>query len=325
MIIDRFPLTGTAAYLIGSASNVDLVAGATGSAPAGVSQAIGEHRVLDIDSIDLLFTASDLTALLARQSAPIVEVRIRKEMFPKLVTDPYARRVHTAGGPEDFRRGTLANCRVMDIEGRATLVSETGGPAVWKSPRYNFGERMVIAELAWEMGITRLGPAQAFRYHLSLLVWDGPPGSASTTITIAADADVGANRAHVLNPSVTASSAQFVFVARIGREAAISERHAAEASNGLLGVPLLQAVHLLERRTSQMVFHSLHELNIAAKEFTLYGAGDTALTSGIARINLRAALTGADAVEVWLGPGVFSSFEARLSASIIDRPPTLHR
>ena len=113
--------------------------------------------------------------------------------------------------------------------------------------------------------------------------------------------------------------------ARTLREAEIAERHPKDSSGQPLGIPLLQAIHLLESRDSDMVFHSLHELNIASKEFTLYGAGNAPLTAGIARLNLRAALTGSDSIKVFLRTGVFQTFEARLSATFIDVPPVIHR
>src|ERR1700721_2053012 len=75
MISDRFPLTGTPAYLLGPIGNVDLMA-VGGGAPApfsGKSLPIGLHRVLDVDSIDLPFTAPDLTALLAHPARPLTE------------------------------------------------------------------------------------------------------------------------------------------------------------------------------------------------------------------------------------------------------------
>jgi hypothetical protein len=328
MISDRFPLTGTPAYLLGPIGNVDLMA-VGGGAPApfsGKSQPIGLHRVLDIDCIDLHFTAPDLTALLAQQAAPIIEVHTVKEMF-NLSTDPYARRVHTIGGKDDFGRGTLSNCRAMEIEGRTTLVSTGIGPAQWISPQYLFETPIDLAELAWDFSLSRLTPPDAFRYDISLNLWSGAAGALALQprLAVVTDVSAAATRTFSLAAPATISAIQIAFVARPVREAAIAERHASDSQGATLGMPLLEAIHLLERRDSSMVFRSLHELSVASEEFTLYGAGAAPLTAGIARLSLRAALTGSDSVEIILPTGAFLSFEARLSASLIDRPPVIHR
>ena len=330
MITDRFPLTGSPAYLAAPGGGIDLAAGvpAAGSGPAsGISPPIGEHRVLDVDSIDLLFEANDLVPLLARAAQPIIEVRTKKELFPQLVTDPFARRVHTIGGMDDFSRGTLDGCRVMEIEGRATLVTETGGAARWTSPRFVFAGPLPIADVAWELALSRLGPVSTFDYDLKLRVWDGPPDAlvAQAAVAITGGAGPAAPRARQLPADVVATAVQLEFVARVSREAAVIESHSIETSDGRLGIPMLQAIHLLERRDSAMAFHSLHELNVRSKEFTLYGTGDAPLTTGIARLDFRAALTGGDAIEIVVAPGSFRAFEARLSASIIERAPVTHR
>lgn len=325
MITDRFPLTGGAAYLAAAGGGIDLAAVA--APPMGASSPIGEYRVLDIDSIDLMFEAADLMPSFARQAAPLIEVRTRKELFPQLVTDPFARRVHTIGGMDDFRRGAFVHCRAMDIDGKPTLVVESPGPASWTSPMFVFENPMPIADIAWEFATSRLGPANAFRYTVALEIWNGAPGAlvAQPPLTIASNVDAAAARALRLPQDAVAAAIRVKFSATVAREALIVERHLVETTDGSLGVPLLQALHLLERRESPLRFHSLHELNVRSKEFALYGAGNGALTTGIARLDFRAALTGADAVEIEIVPGAFRRFEARLSASIIERAPVTHR
>lgn len=325
MITDRFPLTGNAAYLTAPGGGVDLIGVAAPN--RGASSPIGDHRVLDIDSIDLMFEGPDLMPLFARQGAPLIEVRTRKELFPQLVTDPFARRVHTIGGMDDFRRGAFVRCRAMDIDGKPTLVAESPGPASWTSPMFVFENPMQIADIAWEFAISRLGPANAFRYTVALELWNGAPDAlvAQPPVTIANNLDAAAVRALPLPQDTEATALRVNFSATPAREAAIVERHLVQTTDGSLGVPLLQALHLLERRESPLWFHSLHELNVRSKEFALYGAGDGALTTGIARLDFRAALTGLDAVEIEIQPGAFRRFEARLSASIIERAPVTHR
>jgi hypothetical protein len=322
MIVDRSPLGGKEAYLQAGGS-IELQAG--GDANAGRSLELRDGMALELKGVHLQLEADDLEPLFAPAGfgTPLLELRVEKRLFQDIVADPYGHRTHTIGGFEDFRRGTLDNVEVLEVEGVPTLAS-VADDCRWLSPLYRMPppEGVELAAAAWDLAASHLVAEDAFTYGLGLHVTfvDG-----STHTVELADGTPRSDRAKPrLGPSDDeptirkVAAYQIDFRARVRHDLALAER-----APGLTprGTPLLSAVNLLERVDSPYAFQSLHELTVAAADWALLGPPDAPPRRFVCSVVLPALLGRGEGVTLTVRPSAFARVEARLDATRLLRPP----
>jgi hypothetical protein len=325
MIIDRARLAGEDAYLR-DGTRIDLASG--GTAHRGVSPALDDGMALEVAGVHLLIEAGDLEALFARQGAPLLTLAVQKRMFPDLVRDPHTHRVHSIGGFEDFRRGTLRNVEPLEVDGVPTLVSLGTGSCAWRSPIYRMPpEGVELAAASWDLATSRLAPASSFTYGLRLKVWltDG-----STHTLLLAD-NATPQDARVAEPltlqagedSVRKVKAyQIDFGANVVHDTALLERESGPPDERSRGRPLLAAVNLLERVESAYEFHSLRELTAASSAWQLLErSADAPPRRLVCSLALPARLGKGESISLNVNSGIFERVEAKLDATRLLRPP----
>jgi len=179
MIIDRIQLAGLEAYFQVGAGGVNL--GGQNPLTARTKQ-LGRGKQLEISAIELLIeSGNDLTDLFnfnfdtqnnPPTPDPLFSITLMKEMFPALFADPFRHRVHNISGFEDFKRGTMENAKVLDVEGIPTIVSIGTGICTWKSPLYPMPEPINLNHASWELAASTRTPPGNFKYSLKLATFD---------------------------------------------------------------------------------------------------------------------------------------------------------
>lgn len=330
MIIDRHQLAGDEAYLRdGGAINLADSAtrtGRTAPVPEGVS--------VNVSGVRLLLQHEDLLSLYPRTGAggPLLSFTVIKEMFPGLFDDPYANRVHTVGGHEDFQRGQMRGMRSMEVEGKATLVSMGAGDCAWESPLYVLTAPTPFHRAAWELATSRLSApgssTPAFQYSLLLEVWTQgqvPGGPGGTEILLSGDPgkpeDVRSKDDLGLRDVI---AYRVRFKARINTESALRETDFLAATAESYGRPLLRAVHLLEPVQSDFVMRCLSELEAHSADVSFLNPVEPVRTL-MADVSLSAVLVEGEEIRLEVRGGTFKVAEARLDAEVRLRPPKTDR
>src|SRR5262249_30209979 len=128
---------------------------------------------LNVAGITVVIEHDDVASLYSRQTDPIFEVIVTKEMFPGLFKDPYASRVHRIAGFEDFGQGHSSNFRAMEVDGMVSLVSTAVDELCrWQSPLYRMPKAVALYAAAWDLASSRMTPPDAFAYSVTLEWWD---------------------------------------------------------------------------------------------------------------------------------------------------------
>jgi hypothetical protein len=333
MIIDRVRLAGLDAYL----RDQGVVNLAVSNNHRGQSTSVKEGVGIDVSGISLLLEANDLLKLYPRSAAPhdkpLLAITVKKEMFPEFFADPYAHRVHTIAGFEDFQRGILSAMRPMEVEGQATLVSLGSGSCGWVSPAYRLHGPIQIAAAAWDLATSRLTPPDSFTYTLSLVYWtvgQDPETDTPSAALLAPASGPGAvarpgylrHRADIQLKDVI--SYRIAFKANVNYDAFLTEMQFGPDVGRSLGRPLLRAVHVLEPIESIYKIYCLHELESRCSEFTLLDVAQPLRTLS-AYIDLPAMLIENEEIAIQVAPELFERCEARLDAEIRIRPPLIDK
>ena len=329
MIIDQVTLAGVDAYLTADGRDVNLARGAR----EGHSQQIGEGMVLDVSGLSVQLDHENILEMFNRQAQPIFSVGVVKEMFPRLFSDPYAHRVHAVNGFGDFNRGTLANLRVMEVEGTPTLVSVGDEQeARWLSAVYKMPRPLAFDAAAWEMPVSRLTPPEGFAYDLRLFYWitgqdvdrHGP-----YNVMLAQNAQPAAERrkAGIGDKVSNVIAYQFEFRARVKYDAYMRERHTGRSIDASLGRPLLTSVNLLESVESPYIYYSLQEVLNDALEHRLIAPDGGRPRRLWAKLDIAATLAMGEGITLKVNytQPALSYFDARLDARVLLRPPLIEK
>lgn len=321
MMIDRITTAGVSAYVPNSvaAAGLNLAGGQGRIGP------VGAGKVLRISGIQLSIAASPLVSLLERQASPMVEILIEKELLTGLFDDPYARRIHTVGGYEDFRRGLAEQCAILEVDGVATLVSVGNATASWKSPIFGMPDPTNFVAAAWDLAVAKdLTPADAFAYSIDLAGWyasDAVSGPASASLPIAdtrGPADDRHNRSIGFEQDVVAY--QLIFRGDVRADSYLRERRVAGESSESIGLPLLRSVSLLEEVDSAFSFHSLAELLLRSSRVHTFDDDAGVAARVTAYLDIPVILTAGESLLVRATDAVDSLY-AQLDAEELLRPP----
>ena len=274
MIIDRVQLAGIAAYFQdpNNPGRINLAGQVTSR-----TKPLSKGKQLEISAIELLIESdSDLTDLFSFQSNPLFSMTVMKEMFPALFADPFRHRVHNISGFEDFKRGTLENGKVMDIDGIPTIVSIGTEICKWTSALYPMSDAVTLNRASWELAASRKTPQENFRYSLKLIAFDTNQNLIQTVhLTNPLDWTQPGN----LDPTKPRKAENFdlqnvgfyqvEFTADVKKDASIYEKHTMLIGESI-GTPLLRAVNLLEPVESIYNVYSLQELLSLSSEYHLF-------------------------------------------------------
>ena len=325
MIVDTVPLTGKSAYLQTANGGFNLAAQ---NETVARTPDVPEGLALEVEGIDLLLGARDLRALLARRDEPLLAVRVTREVFPGLFADPFTHRFHTIAGHDDLGHGSHGNCRVIEIDQRATLVSLGLGPCRWDSAIYKMPEPFLPTSAAWDLAGSRLEHQGAYKYDLRLEGWSaGEPLDQAPSVSVyLADPGTRPQDVRAISPidriEKPLAAFRLVFTAAIALDPPVCERHGGRIGASL-GRPLLSAVSLLEKRDAMHAYHSLSELLARSIGAIPHEKGDGTLPNLQMTLDAGATLESGETLELVIAGGVFERVEARLSAAIQTRPPRL--
>jgi hypothetical protein len=334
MILDQITLAGADAYLRQSddaqAVNVaalptQTVTDAVGPVRRARSHHVGDGMLVRVSAVQLYLEGDDLFAKNARTTLPWITLRVEKEMFPGLYSDPYAHRTHRIAGFEDFSRGVRDHLTVLEVDGVPTLVS-TGadGTCIWRSPIYTMPAKLPFDAAAWDIPTHRTTPIGAFTYDVELHTWTADPAAAPPRITsLVSDATPQSPRFATMTPPVGARAYQIEFRAHVKHDAPLHERHLSELTRESIGRPLLTGVYLLEHVSDAYEFHSVSELMAQASTYELFGARTHAPQRILVTLEMSASLAQNESIVLDLHgntPGV-DVLEARLAGNVVLRPP----
>lgn len=333
MIIDRVRLSGLDAYLTDQGT-VNL---ATSANRRGASRAVPDGLGIEMTGLRLILRASDLLALYARSEAgqgPLLTISIRKEMFPTFFADPYANRVHSIAGFEDFQRGASDKIRPMEVEGRATLVATGFGDCAWRSPVYHLPEPTRIHAAAWDLATSRLTPPDSFVYSLTLFTWSDGEDPASDPPATTRLAPPGGGAASTARPDEPrhcsgldlskVAAYQLQLKASVRYDTYLTEYQLGMKDDTSLGRPLLRAIHLLEPVETIYAIHSLGELEARCSDFSILETESPRRTLA-AYVDLPALLMRNEEIALTVKAGIFTLCEARIEAELRAKPPAIER
>lgn len=292
MITDRIQLAGLDAWFRDPASGKVNLGGIT---PAIRTAPLNKGKQMEISGIQLLIEHQDLQPLLAFPhdnndapvNKPLFRISVMKEMFTGLFADPFSHRVHNIAGFLDFNEGTLANGKVMEVDGIPTICSTGREECVWVSREYSLPDPIAIDAVAWELATARLAPPDSFHYKIELAL-NG--GAALITIDNAGQmlkADAGRARQGLNNQGI--SKFQITFTAKVFEDSYMKER-TLPLVNENIGRPLLRAVNILEPVKSVYEINSLMELQNLCSDFHWFENPGAALTRLTATLDLSAVL-----------------------------------
>lgn len=334
MIIDRIKLAGPAAYFRARKGGGVNLAGQNARTPT-----LGRGKQLEISAIELLIESdSDLLDLFNPSLDPpryLFSIRVMKEMFPALFANPFAYRVHTIAGFDDFKRGTLENGKVLDVDGIPTIVSVGTGLCKWTSPLYPMPEAINLELASWELAASRKTPEENFIYGLKLDAFNATQNLLESFHLTNPDpaqplliGPTGPRTFEKFSPG-NISFYQMEFTADVKKDAALYEKHASITGESI-GTPLLRAINLLEPVESIYNIYSLQELLGLSSNYHLFEAQGQPLKKMIVTLELSATLVHSDNenlqrdryefVEISVRGGNFSNFEARLVGDEVLRP-----
>lgn len=340
MIIDRIQLAGLDAYFRDATGGVNL-AGQYARTPP-----LGRGKQLEISAVELLIESDDdLLDLFnldldARSTPPGVQplfsITVMKEMFPALFANPFAYRVHTIAGFDDFKRGTLENGKVMDVDGVPTIVSVGAELCKWTSPLYPMPEAVRLDFASWELAASRKTPEENFTYGLKLDAFHATQ-NLLRTFYLTNPADPA--RPLRIGPTGPRSFEKFdlgnisfyqlEFTADVKKDAALYEKHTTLLGESV-GTPLLRAVNLLEPVESIYNIYSLRELLSLSSEYHLFESQGQPLKKMIVTLDLSATLVHSEnedlqrglyeSVGISVSGSNFSNVEAKLVGEVLLKP-----
>ncbi len=320
MIIDKIRFAGKDSYFQDNAGNTNL------SGTTAKTKFLGKGKQLEVSAIELLIESdNDLTDLFNLQNQPLFSVLVVKEVFPSLFADPFQHRVHTIAGFDDFKRGKFENCKVLDIEGIPTIVSIGTKTSIWTSPMYQMPEQVSLAHASWELAASRKTPNANFKYSITLKTFDANKTEISST-PIAANLDPTKLRKYENLNLQNVAFYQFIFEARVKKDAAIYEKHSVLIGESI-GTPLLRAVNLLEPIESIYNIYSLQELLSLCSEYHLFEFQGQPIKKMLATLDLSAVLVQSEAediandkyesIEIKVVNNNFKNFEAKLISEVL--------
>lgn len=298
------------------------------SMASGTIGPLADGVALEVTGVALLLERKGIESLLARPSSrtkPLIEIAIVKEMFRGLFSDPYAHRVHTIAGFEDFRRGALTGLQPMEVDGIPTLVSIGDRPeskVSWLSGHYRLPEKTNFSALAWDVASSRQTPSDAFKYSISVQLWDDPRAMGNPDRVLRHMTERTPRDPMFLESSGAGSAFRISFDAQVSMEAGLYERHGALPVSVSLGTPLLRSVHLLEPVSHAYTMMSLLELQVRSREFLIHrgkGGEEPSLLSAV--VDLPCHLGRGEKISVRVGGDAFERVEAWLVATRQTRPP----
>ncbi len=344
MISDRISLGRESAYFL-NANNLPNLGGispATARTPK-----LAANRIWDISGLELLIEGENLTPLLHLPNAsntPLLEVRIQKEVFPCLFTDPFATRTHNVAGFDDFERGESMNCFVTEVNNIPTLVSRNSEYCEWRSVVYKLPVGVDLYAASWELATSRLVHGDQFDYSIKLSIWHDHniDRTADADFELAKDTDADVARTWRYAPNQTEPSQppqnchafQLHFSATVKADSTFYQSHRMEFIAGqagaqtgsTIGIPLLRAIRLLERVESNNKFYSLNELIQKANFYHLFDPQSSQFNRLILSLDYSAVLVGKEDMfnaggddyeyfELAVTCDAFSRVQAKLTAS----------
>jgi hypothetical protein len=328
MIVDQVILAGDRARFRSTSGRdpFNLNAAGANTVPIGP---MPDGAALSVSGVAVMMKARDIESLLERpnnRNEPLIQVSVVKEMYRGLFKDPYAHRVYTIEGFEDFRRGKATNLQAMEVEGKATLVSLGNQAAQWTSGLYQLPEPVTFSAVAWDIAASQHTNPNAFHYSIQVQLWDAGTNTTdqpSNVISTSRDNRLNdLNDPRFIEETQSGAAMRLLFSAQVKYEAAFHEQHAALAQNISLGTPLLRSVHLLEPITPAYALMSLMELQVRAREFIVYRGDPSAPPDTVtAVIDLPCYLGRGEWIQIQYLPGIFSRAEAWLIATSHTRPP----
>jgi hypothetical protein len=261
MIIDSMDLSPRTGRLFSPASRIDLAAeklGTFGPVPEGV--------VYEISGLHVYFEMAEIEALLATGDGQLFQLQTRKEIVPGLALDPYAHRMHTIAGREDFSAGSLENGRVEAVDGRDALCAFDGKELDWESAVYTLRQSTDFSAAYWDLLPSR--HADGFRYMLAIDVWTGGANPATSTghpVVLAPEwttpGQARANDTAAWPAGIT--SYRLRFRAQSSGQGRLSASSRLGHRDGISRA-LLRSVTLAETVDHSFTFHSLLELAAAS-------------------------------------------------------------
>lgn len=304
MITDRIQLAGLDAYFRDPATekvNLGLITPTIRTAP------VNKGKQIEISGIQLLIEHQNLLALLSYPSddqdipieAPLFKISVVKEMFPNLFADPFSHRVHNIAGYIDFKEGTLANGRVMEIDGIPTIVSIGKDDCIWVSKEYKMPDPISIDAIAWELATSKLTHPDSFFYCIKISPKDilgnilPPIEIGNTDMMLKADA----KRAIDSLDNTGIKSFQITFTAKVLEDSNIKERHLPNI-NEKVGRPLLRAINILEPIKSIYEINSLSEVQNLCSNFQFFENSGTVITRFTGTLDISATLV--NSINQWI-------------------------
>jgi hypothetical protein len=299
MIIDTIQIAGVDAYFRHPDTKSINLAGAV---PVSIStKPLAKSKQQEISALHLLIEGADLRPLFNRPEPPqnpqdanpppLFSITVMKEMFPGLFADPFRHRVHNIAGFDDFKRGTLENGKVLDVEGIPTIVSVGTGKCKWHSPIYEMPEEIAFDAASWELATSRLTPENSFKYSLFLNVWAEGQSTDTNPQSVELANDYDPKKPRVSRPEdlTNVGHYQVVFEADVKDDSYIHEKHNPTLIASI-GRPLLRAVNLLEPVESIYDIYSLHELLTLSNDYFLFETEGQPLRKMITTLDLLAML-----------------------------------
>ncbi len=320
MISDEIVLSGLDAYLRRADGSAALQSGDTGA-----SVSVEKGGLIDINAVEVLLEADDLLALMNRRQAPLIEVQLKKQVYPGLFADPHSHRVHQVAGEQDFRQAKSSDMTIMEFDRTTTLVSPgSQADCQWVSGVYALPQPASVDAAAWTLAAASSTPQAAFEYKLSLRYWPpGAPdlsvGSASTVTVTGANHGPQDRRHYAPQQPIQLKAFQWGFDARVHHDTQLIERHGALERTQSVGTPLLQGLYLLELVPHTYSINSLHELLLHSTGYQFLEPA-TPLRRISARMHLPAVLTEGESLSLKVTGAEIRRCEARLDAVRRMRP-----
>ena len=341
MIIDKIQLAGPDTYFqdLANPGQINLAGQVTSR-----TKPLGKGEQLEISAIEVLIeTDGDLSDLFSFQSSPLLSISVMKEMFPALFAEPFRNRVHNISGFEDFKRGTLQNAKVMEIDGVPTIVSVGTGICKWTSPLYPVPAPVTFNHASWELAASRKTPPENFKYSVKLSTFDA---AQSPIQTLHLTNPLNPAQPGELDPTRHRNAIDFdlqnvwfyqiEFSADVKKDTSIYEKHGTLIGESI-GTPLLRAVNLLEAVDSIYDVHSLQELLSRSSDYHLFEFQGQPMKKMLVSLDLSATLVHSEYqtiangdpndpnsvyefVEISVITDKFSNVEARLAGEILVRP-----
>lgn len=319
MITDTIDLSGLPTYFTdASTGGLNLALAATGVLTA-LSPPLRSGQQWEVSGLDFVFDTDQATQLLKRQTDPILEIGVIRELLPGHYRNAYKTRVHAISGQEDFSDGVLENAFLSDVQGVLTLVASDQDTCRWLSKPFDLITPSKIDAVAWHMAVSKRTHDGAFTYTARLHTVD--ESGATNVIDLVVNADPAQKSfAEGLNLSGIVSF-QFEFIAEVNASTYFSERRRGRLEDGA-GLPLLHGVSVLEEIESSLRFHSLSEmLNVGVfdplVDFAASGAQTLRFSANLQAIlntskTLDAVAGRFERIELAVNAAAFTHFEARI-------------